>query len=63
MKVGIVMELQREALEDNISIESLMRKAYLVARKLNLEEFEEWINQEQMQRGMPSPGGLPEGLV
>lgn len=45
--MGIVIELQREALEDNISIESLMRKAYLVARKLNLKEFEEWINQEQ----------------
>lgn len=45
--MGIVIELQREALEDNISIESLMRKAYLVARKLNLTEFEEWINQVQ----------------
>lgn len=45
--MGIVIELQREALEDNISIESLMRKAYLVARKLNLKEFEDWINQEQ----------------
>lgn len=45
--MGIVIELQKEALEDNVSIESLMRKAYLVARKLNLTEFEEWINQEQ----------------
>lgn len=43
----IVIELQREALEDNISIESLMRKAYLVAKKLDLEEFEKWITQEQ----------------
>lgn len=45
--MGIVLELEREALDDNISIESLMRKAYLVARKLNLSEFEEWITQEQ----------------
>ncbi|XCP84239.1 hypothetical protein ABXS75_14360 [Roseburia hominis] len=45
--MGIVIELQREALDENISIESLMRKAYLVARKLNLKEFEEWITQEQ----------------
>lgn len=45
--MGIVLELEREALDDNISIESLMRKAYLVARKLNLNEFEEWITQEQ----------------
>lgn len=45
--MGIVIELQKEALDENISIESLMRKAYLVARKLNLKEFEEWIIQEQ----------------
>lgn len=45
--MGIVIELQREALDESISIESLMRKAYLVARKLNLKDFEEWISQEQ----------------
>lgn len=45
--MGIVIELQREALDEKIFIESLMRKAYLVARKLNLKEFEEWISQEQ----------------
>ena len=45
--MGIVIELQREALDENISIESLMRKAYLVAKKLGLKEFEKWINQEQ----------------
>lgn len=44
---GIVIELQREAMDENISIESLLRKAYLVARKLKLKEFEEWINKEQ----------------
>lgn len=45
--MGIVIELQREALDENISIESLMRKAYLVAKKLGLKEFEQWLNQEQ----------------
>ena len=45
--MGIVIELQREALDEKISIESLMRKAYLVARKLNLKEFEEWITQRK----------------
>ncbi len=44
---GIVIELQRDALDDKISIESLIRKAYFVAKKLKLEEFEEWLNQEQ----------------
>lgn len=45
--MGIIIELQREALDESISIESLMRKAYLVAKKLNLKEFEEWLRQEQ----------------
>lgn len=44
---GIVFELEREALDENVSVESLLRKAYLVARKLKLFDFEEWINNEQ----------------
>lgn len=44
---GIVIELQREALDENVSIEALLRKAYLVAKKLKLTNFEEWINNEQ----------------
>lgn len=40
---GIVYELEREALDENVSVESLLRKAYLVARKLKLSDFEEWI--------------------
>lgn len=44
---GIVYELEREALDENVSVESLLRKAYLVARKLKLLDFEEWINNEQ----------------
>lgn len=44
---GIVIDLEREALDENISVETLLRKAYLVARKLKLKDFEEWINNEQ----------------
>lgn len=44
---GIVFELEREALDESISVESLLRKAYLVAKKLKLEDFEEWIGNEQ----------------
>lgn len=43
---GIVLELQREALNNNCDILSLLRKAYLIAKKLKLEEFEEWIKNE-----------------
>lgn len=44
---GIVLELERDALDENVSIEVLLRKAFLVAKKLRLTDFEEWINNEQ----------------
>lgn len=42
----IVIELQHEALKSDFDIMNLLRKAYLVARKLKLQEFEDWINNE-----------------
>lgn len=42
----IVLELQKEAISKESDILNLLRKAYLVARKLKLVEFEEWINNE-----------------
>lgn len=47
MAEGIVLQLQAEALDEKIDIETLLRKAYLVARKLKLKDFEEWISHEQ----------------
>ncbi len=44
---GIVLELQREALDKDADIESLLRKAYVIAKKLKLKEFEDWIQLEQ----------------
>ncbi len=44
---GIVLELQREALDKDANIESLLRKAYVIAKKLKLKEFEDWIQLEQ----------------
>ena len=44
---GIVLELQKEAMDKNADIESLLRKSYFIARKLKLPEFEEWIQCEQ----------------
>lgn len=43
---GIVLELQREALRQNDNVLSLLRKAYLIARKLHLEDFGKWLNKE-----------------
>lgn len=42
----IVIELQQEALKRDSDIMSLLRKAYLVAKKLKLQEFEKWISNE-----------------
>lgn len=44
--MSIVLELQQEAIDSNSDILSLLRKALLVARKLGLKDFEEWINCE-----------------
>lgn len=42
----VVIELQHEALKSDFDIMNLLRKAYLVARKLKLQEFENWVNNE-----------------
>ena len=44
---GIVIDLQQQALSSEIDVLVLLRKAYLVARKLDLKEFEEWVSNEQ----------------
>lgn len=43
---GIVLELQHEALKQDGDILSLLRKAYLIARKLQLKDFEQWVSKE-----------------
>ncbi len=45
-KDSIVLELQHEALEEEIQTSSLLRKALVVAKKLRLTEFELWANKE-----------------
>ena len=47
MVKGIVIQLQTEALDESVDIETLLRKAYLVARKLQLKDFEKWASNEQ----------------
>ena len=42
--MGIVIELQKQAIDTDSDVVSLLRKAYLVARKLDIKDFEEWIN-------------------
>lgn len=44
--MDVVIDLQSEAINENTDIMSLLRKAYLVARKLKLTEFGEQVSRE-----------------
>lgn len=43
---SIVIELQKLATDENVSITKLLRKALVVTTKLNLIDFKEWIKKE-----------------
>lgn len=43
---SIVLELQREAMDSNSNISNLLRKSLVIARKLKVKEFEEWVTLE-----------------
>jgi hypothetical protein len=43
---GLVLELQRDALEKRVDVSDLLRKALVVSKKLSITEIEEWINNE-----------------
>lgn len=44
--MSIILELQQQAIDSNTDILSILRKALLVSRKLELTDFEQWINSE-----------------
>lgn len=43
---ALVLELQKEALSNEVGLTDLLRKTYFVARKLKVKELEEWVNHE-----------------
>lgn len=43
---SIILELQADAMNDNILIQSLLRKAFAVAIKLSIEDSRQWIEAE-----------------
>jgi hypothetical protein len=43
---SVVLELQRDALDQKVPVVALLRKALVVARKLSLVEFQSWIESE-----------------
>ena len=42
----LVHDLQRKALDQNIPVSDLLRMAYMVAVKLNLDDFKQWLDNE-----------------
>lgn len=42
----IVLQLQQEALDRNVPVSDLLRKALVIARKLGLAEFQTWVESE-----------------
>lgn len=44
--MGIISELQEAAIKEDADVVSLLRKAHLAARKLNLDDFDEWLLSE-----------------
>lgn len=43
---GLVLELQRDALGNGVSVTDLLRKALVISRKLNVLEIQQWITSE-----------------
>ena len=44
--MSIVLELQREAIDSEVPVTDLLRKALVVSKKLSIKEFEEWVQLE-----------------
>ena len=40
---SLIIELQRDALNEAISVSNLLRKAFVAAKKLKIQEFEKWV--------------------
>lgn len=54
---SLVEELQRDTLDGDVKVTALLRKAYVVATKLNLAQFKAWCDSEL--NGYKGPEPLP----
>ncbi|EKO5201208.1 hypothetical protein P0J05_004302, partial [Vibrio vulnificus] len=43
---SIILEIQADAMNEKVSIQSLLRKAYVVTTKLGIEASKQWIQAE-----------------
>src|SRR3989338_7566205 len=56
---SLVTELQMEALDSKVPVTDLLRKALVVAKKLKIQDFEKWIQQELNGNFPDEPGPPP----
>jgi len=43
---GLVLELQRDSLDTSVAVDDILRKAFVISRKLDLPEVQHWIELE-----------------
>lgn len=43
---GLILELQADALDRNVRVSDLLRKAFVISKKLGIDEIERWIQNE-----------------
>ena len=55
---SIVLELQREVIREGCDVLNLLRKAHVIAAKLNLEKFDKWVLSEL--NGYKNKDSIPE---
>lgn len=55
---SVVVDLQTEAMSRSVPISDLLRKALVVARKLRVDDFREWIELELS--GYGTSGDIPD---
>lgn len=56
--MSLIIELQKMSIDSNCDILSLLRKSYLVSRKLEISDFQEWITHEL--NGYNTTDGIPD---
>lgn len=54
---GLILELQADALDSNVRVSDLLRKALVVSKKLGINEIEQWIQNEL--NGYPAHEEIP----
>ena len=55
---SLVLELQKDALDKNTRVSDLLRKAFVISKKLSIIKIEEWLENEL--NGYPSNSNIPD---